>query len=223
MAYRETGDITKALLLHENSLKLLEKLNDKHGIALTLNNIAVIKYFLGENKVSELLHLRALEIRREISDDLGTASSLNNLGVIYLLSYDDIVKAEPYIVEGWKIREKLGDKWGVSASKLFLSIIYRKQNNITLARTFTNEALDGFKKVGDKIGICEALEALAALLFTEKKFEEAIKLFAYVHNERTKYKAPLPIPKKLFYDNIQHDLIQEIGIDTYNNIISNIL
>jgi hypothetical protein len=48
---------------------------------------------------------------------------------------------------------------------IFAAIVHRNLSHFEESRKLHKEALDGYLKVGDKLGICESCEGIAALLF----------------------------------------------------------
>jgi hypothetical protein len=63
------GDKHKALTYFEQSLPILESLNDKSGVMTTLTNIAASYKALGESRKASDLSKRAKKLGKELHDE----------------------------------------------------------------------------------------------------------------------------------------------------------
>jgi two-component sensor histidine kinase len=64
-------------------LELKKEINDKHGMAMTLNNLGLTYEVLKNYPKSLSYYIQSLEIKKQIHDDLGTAMTLINIANIY--------------------------------------------------------------------------------------------------------------------------------------------
>ena len=79
------GYYSKALVTYQRVLEICQQLNDKDGIAQTLNNMGEAYLNLSQqDKALEVLQ-QALAIRRELKDRRGEGETLDNFGSIYNL------------------------------------------------------------------------------------------------------------------------------------------
>jgi len=74
-------------------------------------------------------------------------------------------------------------------------MIEREKHNFFTARQLHREGLIGFKNVGDKVGVCEAIEGMAVLNAAEGRIEVAATLFGYIEALRKTLGTPLCLPK----------------------------
>ena len=65
------------------SLKISEDIDDKIGIAYSLNNIAYVYKVRGETQSALDCHLKSLKIEKEINDTRGMSINLFNIALIY--------------------------------------------------------------------------------------------------------------------------------------------
>lgn len=82
--YEAQGQTSGALQKYFDALKIYEEIDDKLGVATSLNNIGNIYkgYKNGDTKAIEY-YLKALAIREQIDDKYGVSTSLQNIGIIY--------------------------------------------------------------------------------------------------------------------------------------------
>ncbi len=71
--------------------------------------------------------------------------------------------------ETYDIRYTLGDQWGLAGTRCCLAMICRRRRQFQEARRLHIESLKGYITVGDKLGICETLEGVAALEIDEQR------------------------------------------------------
>jgi serine phosphatase RsbU (regulator of sigma subunit)/tetratricopeptide (TPR) repeat protein len=120
------GDITKALMYYQKSLKIQEEIKDKSGIANSSNNIGYVYNSLGDIPKALDYYHKSLRIYEQMlaenknSPDApnfkkGIAYSLNNIGQIYL-NQGEITKSMDFYNRSLKIREELKDIKGISQS-----------------------------------------------------------------------------------------------------------
>ncbi|MBK6983621.1 MAG: tetratricopeptide repeat protein [Bacteroidetes bacterium] len=124
--YFNKSEYPKALEYHRRSLKIQEEINDKMGIAITLNDIgAVIERQDDIPKALEYYH-KSLKIDEELKNKNGIAYTLNNIGSIFD-NQGDIPKALEYYHKSLKIQEEIMDKMGIATSLNNIGFIYYNQ------------------------------------------------------------------------------------------------
>lgn len=120
------GDVSKALIFYQKSLKIQEEIRNKSGIANTLNNIGIIFNNQGDLPKALDCYHKSLKIFEEILTqsknpeeikDLkkGISYSLGNIGQIYL-TQGEVSKTLDFYFRALKIREELKDIKGISQS-----------------------------------------------------------------------------------------------------------
>jgi tetratricopeptide (TPR) repeat protein len=78
--YSNIGNKDKALKYYEDSLRIMEEISDKAGIATSYNNIGGIYSNIGDKDKALKCYEDSLRIRKEIGDKEGIAASYNNIG-----------------------------------------------------------------------------------------------------------------------------------------------
>jgi serine phosphatase RsbU (regulator of sigma subunit) len=186
--YLDKGNYPKAISYYLSSLKTVESLNDKEGLASALSNVGMIYGMQGNYEKSlEYLH-RGLKVVTELGDLQGKANDLNNIGNIYL-EKKDYDKAAEYQMESLKLRLQIEDKQGISSSYCNLGNICtfqagalkEKGKDGPEAKALLEKALDyqfkGLKyleEVGDKKGISTVQSAIGNLKNKLGLYKEAL-------------------------------------------------
>src|SRR5207244_12151143 len=73
----------EALSNYQDALTIRRRINDKRGMALSINGIAKVQVSLGKNKEALANFQEALKIRRDIGDKFGLGDTLIDLGNFY--------------------------------------------------------------------------------------------------------------------------------------------
>ena len=76
----DQGEYETALNYHNRSLIISKELDDKTGIAGTLNSLGAIESDMGNNEKAQEYYFESLALRKETGDKFDIARSLNNLG-----------------------------------------------------------------------------------------------------------------------------------------------
>lgn len=170
------GNSLKALSFYRKSLKILEDIEDKDGIATSSNNIGFIYKKQGDySKALEYYHI-SLKIREEIKDKIGIANSLNNIGFIYD-NQEDISKAFEYYNRSLKIQEEIKDKKGIAGSLTNIGSIYKKQNNIPKCLEYYFKSLKIREEINDKKGIANSLNNIGGIYIKKGDFDKGLEYF----------------------------------------------
>ncbi|MFN8354595.1 MAG: tetratricopeptide repeat protein [Spirosomataceae bacterium] len=108
-AYRESGDLPKALKLIIRALKLLEETNDLQGIANAKNSLGLIYWDLKDfTKALKYFHqAKSLSERWNLSRRL--ASVQNNIGVVFM-EMNQFDSAKYYLTQAYENNLRLGSK-----------------------------------------------------------------------------------------------------------------
>jgi tetratricopeptide (TPR) repeat protein len=105
--YRKEYD--QASAYYEESLAYRRESGDRRGIAVSLNNLAIIDYVRQNIPRAEELYAKSLELFQEVQDARGTAAVQINLGYI-MLELSDAGRAENYFRQSLSISRDLGQR-----------------------------------------------------------------------------------------------------------------
>jgi predicted ATPase/transcriptional regulator with XRE-family HTH domain len=161
LAYAQ-GDYAPARTLFEQGLALFEKLNDRLGIANSLDNLGAVAFTLDDDISASSLYEKSLQIRKAVGDPHAVATSLNNLGLA-TISRGDYVPARTLLEESLAIYRQLGDGYGIATSLNNLALAATVEGNYSLSRPLLEESLTIRTGMRDKYAIAYSLAGFAAL------------------------------------------------------------
>jgi tetratricopeptide (TPR) repeat protein len=126
--YYDQGNYPEALKNYFASLKIMEEIADKKGIASAFNNIGIIYDEQGNYSEALKNYSASLKIKKEIGDNKGIASAHNNLGVVYynMRNFSEALKNHLASLE---IKKTLGNKRNLAYSYNNIGNVYSSEAN----------------------------------------------------------------------------------------------
>jgi len=170
--YHDQGDYELAIAYYIRCLKIDEEMGYKKGIAISLNNIGNIYYEQGNYESAMDNHVRSLKIKQEINDKRGVSISLYNMGQVFRGKAkrkqspgknvrDSLLnKAISYYTSSLKIKEEIGDKYGIASSLSAIGLVYKDQKQFGKAKEYGERALAIAKEVSAVVWIKDASKLL---------------------------------------------------------------
>jgi class 3 adenylate cyclase/Tfp pilus assembly protein PilF len=140
----------KYLLTLENwneSLKLLQGINDEVGVANLLSNIGALYANQGEMVKALDYHLKSLRLAEKSGNKLRILTSLNNISGVYFEKTATWDKALDYLLRALPLAEELGDKEAIGVLTGNLGEIYLGQGNEKKAVLYFKRLIDVGKDV----------------------------------------------------------------------------
>ncbi|MCM3900095.1 MAG: CHAT domain-containing protein, partial [Pyrinomonadaceae bacterium] len=138
----------QALEYFQKSLALSEKLGDKEGIAITLDNIGFVYDRQGKYEQALDYLQKSLALREAMGGKGGIARTLKNIGNIHY-HQNSYSQALEYFQKSLAIREALGDKNGIAVSLGNLVKVYEKQGRHTQALDTASRAAALAREIGE--------------------------------------------------------------------------
>lgn len=157
------ADYAEAKSFHQQALAIRRQLQDKPGIAATLNSLAIIAQHQSDLELAQRLQEESLALKRELNDKPLIALSLNNLAVIST-KLGDYARAQAYLEESLAILRAAGDKRNVAGSLNNLGEIAALRRDYARAVSLFEESLVLKRELKDKQGIAISLEALGEIV-----------------------------------------------------------
>lgn len=184
------GDLAAGRRFAEASRSLYEELNDRWGVAASLNALAIGERDTGDYDAAQK-HLEAsLECWRTLPDKLETARCLHNLANIAKLR-GDFFRARVALREATAIFEEVGDRSGAAWSISQQGDIAREQGELGDAAEHYHLALYSFREAGDRWGCARCLADLGYVYCEQKQYDaahdayrEALEIFAAFGHKR---------------------------------------
>ena len=151
LAYKELGEIEKAIKYLEQSLSIARKYGHIDGIGKRLNQLGLAYCNIGNAKKGLKYHENALVFSKVIRDRESEGRSLGNVGMAYL-QLGDAVKALEFLEQALNITKELGYKKGEETYLGNLGSIHLRLGNCDKAIEFHKKALTISREIGDKKG-----------------------------------------------------------------------
>jgi serine/threonine-protein kinase PknK len=184
------GDYLTAANFLRQGLSLYEALDDKPGIAVSLNALAVAARDRGEYLSAQANFERSLACWRLLSDQFAIARCLHNLANVVKVR-GDYARARWALGEASDIFEQLGDSSGAAWSINQLGDIALATGDKSEARGLYQRALAVFRDAGDPWGSARSLTDLGYIdcdqgnhLAAQAAFREAMEIFTDLGHRR---------------------------------------
>jgi predicted ATPase/DNA-binding winged helix-turn-helix (wHTH) protein len=184
------GDFLAAKGYLEQSLSLYEQLDDRWGIAASLNALGVSARDRGDYPAAQSKFEHALECWRTLPDRLATARCLHNLANVARVQ-GDYSRAQTALREATEIFQETGDPSGAAWSINQQGDIAREQGNLESARNLYEQALQAFRGGADRWGSARSLADLGYVYCEQKDYEaahaayrEALEVFSGLGHRR---------------------------------------
>ncbi len=170
------SDYPTAQLLYTRSLEIKSQLDDKPGMAATLNNLGIIADYRSDYRAACALYEQSLMLRRSLGDEWGMAGALNNLGIA-INNLGDLATAANFYEQSLIIRRRLGDRHGIADSLGNLGQLALYTHDYATARLRFDETLSIARELGDQRIIAITLSKLGEAAVAEGNYPVAYRLY----------------------------------------------
>ena len=170
------GDYGRAETLCEESLRLYRELDDKVGIALSLNVLALLNRMQGDYARAAALLEESLTLCRGLGRRWILAETLYILGLT-VRRQGDYERANALLEESLTLWRQTGDKWGLARSLGSLGVVARLQGDYERARALHEESLTLSEELGLKSETAERLLSLGTVAQNQGDFARATALY----------------------------------------------
>ncbi|MDY6802544.1 MAG: tetratricopeptide repeat protein [Cyanobacteriota bacterium] len=171
-----TGLFEAALETYKQVLAIRRELDDKAGIAQTLNNMGDV--YSDRAQYSQALDVlqQALALNRELGDSVGTSETLNLIGFVYRRQkkYSEALELHE---EALQQAETAGDRRFVGESLHNLGAVYTSQGQFDRALNFYERAMAIREEVGDSRDIGRTLNNMGAVYFNQGNYDRALEIY----------------------------------------------
>jgi len=172
----EQGDLVDGARLIQESLTISRQLDDRRGVAVCLNALAVNARDHGDLANSRALFEQSLVLWRELQDQPAIARALSNLAGVVKLQ-EDFSLARGLYEECRCLFHDLGDRTGVAWALNHEGDVVREQGDIAAARSLYERSLATFHELNDRWGIAGSLADLGNLAREHRDFGTAHSLY----------------------------------------------
>ena len=185
------GDYVEARRLNEESLQIRRTLNDKPGVAVLLNNLAILARFQHDLVAARAMNDESLALSRELGDRWALGQLLNNQACV-AADQGDHPEARALLHESLAIRRQLGDRAGLALSLNTLADVVIDEGDHHSARPLLQESMAINRELGDQTAICYLIEDYAGVAAAEDRPASALQLAGFAAALRDAIGAPLP-------------------------------
>ena len=171
----DLGDLDEARIHYVASLQLWRAIDDRSGIAASLNGIGFVDTARGNYAEANRIHAEALTLRQAQGDREGIAVSLVNLANIAIGEHR-LAEAETFYQQAKAIWIDLNDLQGIAYGETFLGRIDRLRGDLASAERRLQESLRQFREYADDAGSAYALHDLALVALAREDRSGAAQL-----------------------------------------------
>lgn len=172
----QTGDFEGASSFLQEAIELLSKLNNKLGLTITLINVGYLKAILGEFERAKkcLISAQQLAEKEGLTREVTLAKAYLG-GVLFLTG--ELDNSIAVLQDSLANQNDFEEMHGTAEVHNWLSRIFRSQEkeNLSLALTHAQKALELSQRYNNSSGIAHALTNLAATQLAMKDISSALE------------------------------------------------
>ena len=172
--YSDMGDNNVAIDYYNKALEISKGLNNKKGIAQSMNLIGIAMYNQGKYDEALNYYEKALELNLSINNKADVLKNYTNLGNLYE-DQGNKLKALLSFEASLKIAQELKDNKSISRNLNNISICYLGQGNYTVSLNYLLTSLKINEKIGDKSQIASNYLNIGLIYYYQKNYDEALK------------------------------------------------
>lgn len=211
------GDHAAAKVFYEQALAVRQDLGDRKGVALSLNNLALLATEYGDLEEGEQKHQASLDLHRELGDTRGVAYSYLGLGKV-AYKRRDYSRAQELLHESRSLLIQIGDPWGAAWATGALEMAARGARDFPATRRLQAEAFHRFQELGNRIGVAQTLLGVAELAWEEGRPERVVRALAASCAMWDEMNTPLPTWEREGYDRLCVAARERLGDTVYDQI-----
>jgi tetratricopeptide (TPR) repeat protein len=172
-SYRRLNKPDEALHNYQDSIAINEKIGQKWGISVALNEVADVQATAGKLDAALASYNKSLVLLREIGMKGGVADTLNDMGTIYhdLGKFD---QALDVYKQALQIERETGNQAYEAQCLNNIANVYLTTGDNDNAFTYYQQALQVREKLGVPADIADTLEGLSEAYTATGQYEQAM-------------------------------------------------
>lgn len=170
------GDYVNAERYHRECLELRRRLQDRRGVANSLNNLGLVAGSSGDRRTARDYLAQSLAVYRELNDEPAIAGALNNLGGVSM-RLGELETARAYLNESMQLWTRLNDLSGAASVLLNLGEVASRTGDLAEAQRLLRESLSCRLELGEPRALLHGLHSIGTLAVSQGKAEVAARLF----------------------------------------------
>ena len=173
-AHRYLGDLPAARRYFERAMNLRRSLEDRRGVSVSLNNLALIALDEGDAERALELFEESLLLKRQLGEQRAVALGLVNLSDV-LLRTRRLDRARRAVEEALVLAEGLGDRQLTGTLRCNQARLDEERGDWETAAANYAEAVEGHRAAGQRHDVVVALIGLGRVLYRLERGGEAVK------------------------------------------------
>jgi eukaryotic-like serine/threonine-protein kinase len=173
LAYWKMNKPEDALRNYQEELAIWREIGQKGGVALSLNEMAKVQDFLGDNKNALSNFQQALAMRREIGDKRGLGDTLIDLGNFYDERGDHDQALKMY-KEGLQLQRDIGSERAQAICLNNIGAVYFEKAQYEDALAYYQQGLQLREKAGVPQDLVESVHNLAETSVRMGRYDQAV-------------------------------------------------
>jgi tetratricopeptide (TPR) repeat protein len=201
IAYKNLGQVTKAIGYHQQALAISREVGDRCGEGTHLGNLGVAHDSLGQVAAAIGYYEQALVISREIGDRRGESIHLGNLGLAHWI-LGQVAEAIAHYEQSLVIALEIGDLQREAKSLDDLGLAYARLGQAKKAIDHHKQALTIAREIGDRRCESNCLGHLGQAHANQGQAAEAISY----------YDQALRIARQIMDRRIEESVLGDLGL-----------
>ncbi len=192
-AYRNLGDIPKAISVMNKTLEVSRKIGIPSEIAISLVSLANIKYSHSEYYEALLNYNEALSLfKKENEKELAHYMSIcyNNIGNIHQVQ-GNFNKALSFYEDALALNTKINREEGIASTSANIGLLHSQLGNYDEAEKYVKQSLLINEKLNDSRKISTAQIQLGDIYVSIKDYQQAEHFFKLALQTKKKSKDPI--------------------------------
>ncbi len=171
--YYYRDNIPKAIEILNDILKIVERIDDKNGIANIYSNLGIMYKSIGNYDEAIMYIVKSEKLYTNIKSKDGIAGCKSNLGIIYT-DLGNYPLALNNLLEAVKVYTELNDKKLLGQCYNNISILYYNENNNELALDYCKKSISNRNEIKDYTGLANSYTTMGNILSSINKSDSAI-------------------------------------------------
>ncbi|HET9746026.1 MAG TPA: tetratricopeptide repeat protein [Chitinophagaceae bacterium] len=169
------GDSTRHIYLSK-ALSIFRRLNDKKGIAATLNNL--VSFYSQQDGYAQALEVafESLKLFEELQDAEAIGAVTNKIGSIYD-QQSDFTAALDYYLKALAIRQRISDKPGTAFSLTRVGDMYAKIGHVSEALDYYLQAYNLVQTIGRNQNLMNLATSIGDIYEKQGEFRKALHYY----------------------------------------------
>lgn len=166
------GEFDEAMTYYDKVKQFAEERKDDKGMAIVLNNIAIIHTQRGEYDLALDGYYEALDYEKKLEDKKGIAEAYNNIGVVHYYM-GDMENTLKYLKMSAEITEEIGDLQILKKAYMNIGAIHLYRKEYDKALEFYQKGIDISKSLNDLNDITISHHNMAGVYDALGEYEKA--------------------------------------------------